>query len=288
MAYWIDAGRPQRPAPGEEPLEASIVLVGCGGTGSFLAEALGRLLVDRRAALCLVDPDRVGPENVARQAFDRTEVDRFKAEVLARRLARRFGREVGYGVVPYARELHAGIFRAPARLRLLVGAVDNAPARQALAAMLEPGGWAGSVPIPVGAVWWLDAGNGRNSGQLLFGNAVRPDQLRGAFARGRCTALPAPGLQRPDLLTASPEPAPRPRLDCAAAVARREQGPTINQVVAAMAASFIEKLLDGACSWMASYFDLDDGLLRCVPAEPRTVAALAGLHVQAVAPTRRR
>ena len=288
MAYRIDAARTERAVSGEEPLDASIVLVGCGGTGSFLAEALGRLLLDRRAALCLVDPDRVGPENVVRQAFDRAEIGRFKSEVLAQRLARRFGCEVGYGIVPYARELHAAIFQAPARLRLLVGAVDNASARQALAATLEPGGWARGVPIALGAIWWLDAGNGRNSGQLLLGNPVRPEQLRGAFTHGRCTALPAPSMQRPDLLAASPEPVPRPRLDCAAAVARGEQGPTINQVVAAMAASFIEKLLDDTCSWMASYFDLDDGLLRCVPAEPRTVAALTGLHVQAVAPTRRR
>lgn len=62
----------------------------------------------------------------------------------------------------------------------------------------------------------------------------------------------------------------------------------MNQVVAALAANFVDKLLVGTCGWMASYFDLDDGTLCCVPAEPRTVAAIAGLHPNAVAPPARR
>ena len=111
--------------------------------------------------------------------------------------------------------------------------------------------------------------------------------MRGAFlpAAGLCRALPAPSLQRPDLLEARPEPRQPPA--CAEAVAEGTQGPTINQVVAVIAASFVEKMLAGTCGWMASYFDLDDGSLRCVPAEPKTVATLVGLHVNAVAPPTR-
>ena len=45
------------------------------------------------------------------------------------------------------------------------------------------------------------------------------------------------------------------------------QGPTINQVVASIAASYIEKLLAGTCTWMASYIDMDDGIMRCLPAD---------------------
>ena len=40
----------------------------------------------------------------------------------------------------------------------------------------------------------------------------------------------------------------------------------------------------GTCTWMASYFDLDDGTLRCVAADPKIVAGMAGLHVNAIAP----
>ena len=287
MTYLIDPrprGHDGRPLPCER--EATVALVGCGGTGGFLADALGRLLIGRAARLYLVDPDVVEPHNVARQSFDRHEVGRFKAEVLAERLARRYGREVGYAVAPYDRELHADVFGgAPSALSLLVGAVDNAAARRALAAALEAPPWYGGCGQAPGRVWLLDCGNGRNSGQVLLGNAARPEALRGAFppGEGRCRALPAPGLQRPDLLTSPPEPRP-PQADCAEAVARAEQGATINQVVAAVAASVVERLLAGTCAWMASYFDLDDGTLHPVPADPATVAAIAGLHRNAVAP----
>ena len=269
-------------------------MVGCGGTGGFLAEAVCRLLLGRRARLFLVDPDRVEPHNVARQAFDAADTGRFKAQVLAERLARRFGRGVGYSVLPYDAGLHARVFGgARSRLNLLVGCVDNGAARRALAATLDDdrAGYAGDgSQRPRQAVWWLDAGNGRNSGQVLLGNATRARGLRGAFPPGeeRCRSLPAPSLQRPDLLEVPPAaPEPQTAPDCAQAVARGDQGPTVNQVAAALAASYVEKLLVGTCGWMATYFDLDDGTLRCVPADPTTVAAVAGLRRDAVAPPAR-
>lgn len=263
--------------------DATIVLVGCGGTGGFLAEALGRLLVGRDAALLLVDHDRVEPHNVGRQAFDPADVDGFKAQVLAERLARRFRREVGYSVLPYSPKLHADVFRTPARLNLVVGAVDNAAARRGTAATLGSRG-----PYAASNVWWLDAGNARNDGQVLLGNATAREALRAAFdqSAGLCTVLPAPSLQRPDLLTVPPLPA-LPVADCAERMATGEQGRTINQVVAAIAASFVEKLLDGTCDWMDAYFNLDDGSLVCRAPDPRLMAGMLGLHPRTLLRTRR-
>lgn len=281
MRYVIDPGS-DRAGPDRNERQTTIVLVGCGGTGSFLAEAVCRLLIGRSSRLYLVDPDRVESHNVARQAFDRRDVGRFKAEVLAERLARRFEREVSFSVLPYDRELHARVFsEASNDLNLVIGCVDNAAARRSIAETLDSPSRGGRRTQ---RIWWIDAGNGRNSGQVLLGNTTRTEALRRAFipARGRCRALPAPSLQRPDLLHASPEPRPQP--DCAEAVADGEQGPTINQVVASIAAGYVEKLLCGTCSWMASYFDLDDGMLRCLPADPKIVANIAGLHPNAVAP----
>lgn len=284
MAYRIDPGQvSQGTGSIRYHRDATIVVAGCGGTGGFLAEAVCRLLIGKTAGLYLVDPDRVEPHNVARQAFDRADTGRFKAEVLAERLARRFGREIGYSVLPYDRELHASIFRrADSRLNLLVACVDNAPARRAIAATLDERPWSYGDAASSGSPYWLDCGNGRNSGQVLLGNVTRPEGLRGAFLAesGLCRALPAPSLQRPDLLDAPPEPQRAP--DCAEAVSQGDQGPTINQVVAAIAATYIEKLLSGTCAWMATYLDLDDGTLNCVLADPKSVAAMAGMHVNAV------
>ena len=270
MSYRIDSSPTYRGHGAVQSVpDATIVLVGCGGTGSFLAEALCRLLISRPADVYLVDMDRVEPHNVGRQAFDLADVGRFKVQVLAEHLACRFERTVGYAVQPYDAALHAHVFRTQTgRLRLLIGCVDKPYARRAIAATLE--GQSGA--------WWLDCGNGRNSGQVLLGNATRGELLREAFdaRKGLCRALPAPHLQRPDLLDAPPAPVPAP--DCAEAVALHEQGGTINQVMAAIAASTIERLLDGTCTAMASYVDMDDGTLRAVHAEPKGVAHIVGMR----------
>ena len=288
MAYRIDVSAGSDPPRGGFSAEATILLVGCGGTGSILAESLGRLLYKGRARLLLVDPDRVEEANIGRQAFGPPDVGAFKAEVLARTLARRYGFEVGYSVLPYEATLHAAVFResVSSRLRLVVGCVDNAPARRAIAATLpSASGYGGRGP---GSVWWLDSGNGYSSGQVLLGNAARPADLRGAFDRasGVCRALPSPALQRPDLLDSAPAPeSPARQPDCAERVVRGEQGPTVNAWTAVIMATYVSRLLDGTCDSFASYFDLSEGSLRSLPAEPRLVADLVGLHPNAVAPT---
>jgi PRTRC genetic system ThiF family protein len=279
MTYFVRPAPLLRAAPRREQLEATIVLVGCGGTGGFVAEALARLLWGRRADLLLIDPDRVTLSNVSRQAFDASDVGRFKAEILAERLSRRFGRQIGYSVLPLDARLHDAAFDRPTRLALIVGAVDNAAARQAIAATLvrrTPQTQWGDGPFPI---FWLDAGNSRNSRQILLGNVLRPQHLRRAFdpPSGTCHGLPAPSLQRPELLQAPPAAAFHPAPNCAESVADGDQDRTINQVMAAVLASYVERLLDGNCCWMATYIDLDNGSLQSVPAEPGRVASIVGV-----------
>ena len=66
MSYLLDPCGTGRAGPVDD---ATIVLVGCGGTGAFLAEALCRLMIGRRGSLHLVDPDRVEARNALRQAY---------------------------------------------------------------------------------------------------------------------------------------------------------------------------------------------------------------------------
>lgn len=258
---------------------AAIVLVGCGGTGGFVAESLSRLLIGRQASLYLIDPDRVESANVVRQAFDQHEVGRFKAEVLADRLSARFHREVCYSTLPYNHHVHAAAFDRSSDLNLLIGAVDNPAARRAIAQTLTSADTRNAWDREPPDVVWLDAGNGHNSGQVLLGNALRADELRGSFDREKqtCLAIPAPSLHRPDLLD-SPHAAAIPAdPDCAQAVARGDQSRTINQMMAAVIAAYVERLLDGTCSWLATYLDLANGTLRCLSIEPRNVAPIVGL-----------
>jgi PRTRC genetic system ThiF family protein len=281
MTYTIVTSPQQR--QGANVYDAVIAIVGCGGTGGFLAEAVCRLLLGRHAELFLIDHDRVESHNCLRQAFGPEDVGKFKAQVLAERLSRRYHRNIGYSVMPFDWDLHGHIWtKVASRLPLVIGCVDNAAARSALADAMrdgrpEPIGYAYRTEL--GHPWWLDLGNERNSGQALLGNLVQSDHLAHAFQyQGQTvTALPAPSQQRPDLLTSPPRR--QPEADCAERVITGDQGATINQAMAALGASFVEKLLDGRCTWMAALLNMDEGILAATAPEPRRVAALTGLHV---------
>src|SRR5438876_868937 len=64
--------------------KVEFVLVGCGGTGSWLAPAVSQLLLtlrqmDLQASVTFVDPDIVEQKNVVRQNFCHAEIGRYKA-----------------------------------------------------------------------------------------------------------------------------------------------------------------------------------------------------------------
>ena len=191
-----------------------ITVVGCGGTGGFVAEGLCRLFQGREATIVLVDHDRVEPHNLLRQNFYAEDVGKFKSQALADRLARAYRRPVGYSVYPFREDgpRYPGL---PAyRDSLIIGCADNAAARRAMAECL-PGD---------PRRWLIDAGNDTNWGQVLVGNVSdRVSWEEPAFVDDTCYLAPAPTLQRPDLLTAvSTRP---PDVDCAAALGPHRPGP---------------------------------------------------------------
>ncbi|MBA7633848.1 hypothetical protein ES703_41419 [subsurface metagenome] len=247
-----------------------IVLVGCGGTGGFVAEGLCRLLANSDLDLLLVDHDRVEPHNLRRQNFFEGDVDKFKSQALAERLARQYCRPVGYSVYPYDRDLlneASGLFRRVVR-GIIIGCVDNADARRSIAEGIQWGDW------------WLDAGNGHQSGQVLIGNTKDVGGLEEAFEeRGQTVDhLPLPSLQLPSLLHQPTKPVTRQQ-DCAEAVEDEEQSPTINQTMATLVIDFMYRFLKGTLTWMGAYIDMEAGTLKTVPAEPETVARMFGVKV---------
>ncbi len=247
-----------------------ITVVGCGGTGGFVAEGLCRLFQGRQSTIVLVDHDRVEPHNLLRQNFYAGDVGAFKSQVLADRLARVYNRPVGYSVYPFreAESCEYG-YRYPGLPgygdSLIIGCADNAAARRAMAESL-PGD---------PRRWLIDAGNDTNWGQVLIGNVSGECIWDGpTFAGETCHLLPAPTLQRPDLLTAvSTRP---PDVDCAAALDLTDQDPTINQMMASLVLQVIRRMVAGTCPFMGLYLDMDQGTVTPAYATPEAVERLVG------------
>ena len=253
-----------------------ITVVGCGGTGGFVAESLCRLLTGTRATITLVDHDRVEPHNLLRQNFTTEDVGRYKSAALAERLAREFDRVVGYSTLPFRDYSDPGSHTSintpglPYRgeAALLIGCVDNAAARKAMADTL-PG-----APNR----WMIDAGNDKSWGQVLIGNVAESLSYMEwqPFDGQRCNLLPAPTLQRPDLLTAVPSTPPE--IDCAAALDLADQDPTINQTMAALVMTVVQRILTDSCPFMALYADMDRGTVNPIYATPTGAARVAQRH----------
>lgn len=234
--------------------------------------------------LLLIDHDRVEPHNLGRQLFYPGDVGKFKSQALAERLCRQYGRPIKYSVYPYMHDLvgdqwGGGMFTRAVQ-GIIISCVDNAAARRTIAESMQF------------TNWWLDAGNGYSSGQVLFGNAPKAIYLKNSFdeATRVVNALPMPTLQEPALLVPTTQEVQDP-LDCAEEVAAEEQSPVINQAMAALVLVFIHKLRQGKLTWMGAYLDLEAGTLQTVPAVPEVVARMMRVKVDTLtksAPKNRR
>ena len=251
-----------------------ITVVGCGGTGGFVAEGICRLFQGRDATIVLVDHDRVEPHNLLRQNFYPGDVGQFKSQVLADRLARAYNRPVGYSVYPFrkydAQPHRHGYPGLPVYGdSLIIGCADNAAARRAMAECL-PGD---------PRRWLIDAGNDTNWGQVLVGNVTEPVELEESpFTGETCHLAPAPTLQRPDLLTAlSTRP---PDVDCAAALDLTDQDPTINQMMASLVLQVVRRMVAGTCPFMALYLDMDLGTVTPTYVTPEAVERTVGTYAE--------
>jgi PRTRC genetic system ThiF family protein len=243
-------------------LPVNLVLVGCGGTGSWLSltvARLARLLFETKGKTVrtlFIDPDRVEPKNVYRQYFSGAEVGSNKAETLVFRLSTAFG--VNITAIPEAFD--------PDRLgsldgtTVLVGCVDNPQARKSLHeyARQNYGGWRSTR-------YYLDAGNWKTSGQVLLGGG---DAGKKAFPmEGICTRLPLPAVQHPELLeerrAGDNDESPEQGLSCADLALRGSQSLGVNQAVASIAGHYLlSMLLTGGLRTFQTYFDLPSGTMN--------------------------
>lgn len=238
-----------------------VILVGLGGTGAQIARGVARLVYDmgraRRhvPAVRFIDPDAVEEKNIGRQLFSYGDLRQNKARVLAAR----FNAALGLSISAIDQPFDANNHVTYARSTLLIGAVDNENARRELAR--------------VEGALWLDAGNHRNSGQVMIGNTDDRDLvLRHIDGRdGVYTHLPNAALLFPQLLEPDPEPKntanpEETELSCAELVAIGEQGLFVNDLVASVAAQYIWGILyRQPVHTFASFVDGDTLSLRSLP-----------------------
>jgi PRTRC genetic system ThiF family protein len=244
-------------------------LVGCGGNGSWLAPHLVRLARFLRETrqmkvhLTFIDPDVVEMKNVFRQNFGEAEVGGHKAELLALRYAASWGQSIQVHATQFAKEMVQLEYRD---LGVVIGCVDNAAARKTIAETLDQETrLRGAEGLP--RLWWLDAGNGEETGQVLFGAARNMRQLQYAFPyypdQGFCVNLPAPDLQHPELLQAQAEQTSQQKkegvLSCADMLLTGDQSPSINAMVANIAATYLWRLFTDpkGLTTLATYCNLN-------------------------------
>ncbi len=231
-----------------------IFLVGCGGTGSWLAPhliRLARFLHEMRGmnvCLTFVDPDAVERKNVFRQNFADAEIGASKCELLAMRYSAAWGH--GVTVQTHTARFNRSIVQLEyGDLGVIVGCVDNPEARKEITqAMTADTNKRGLARLP--RLWWLDCGNGADTGQVLLGAARCAREMRYAFPctpdQGFCVNLPAPDLQHPELLerqdAASRTPKAAQTLSCAELALTGDQSPSINSLIANVAASYLWRM----------------------------------------------
>ena len=238
-----------------------IVLIGCGGNGSHIAEAIARVACllrrqGRPVNLLFIDPDHVEPENIPRQNFSEAEIGLNKAQLLALRYTAKWGVPIQALPSTFERK-HLHYYNS---LTLLVGCVDNPEGRASISEVLKEN----QERSP--RVWWLDLGNGLETGQVILGSAHNVESLKYAFALNSvCTATPSAGLLHPELIHTQPTTPVKPsqgnsRQGCAQLALTNAQMPAVNQMTAAIGAAMLTKLLvTSDLTYWASYFDLSTG-----------------------------
>lgn len=220
-----------------------IFLVGCGGTGSYLAEGLASMIAGYRMdiSLTLVDFDVVEDKNVYRQLFMPFDVAeaKYKSEALSEMLNIRFGLNTSFSTEKIEEPCSGN------RETLIITCVDKVSVRK----------------LFKDSFLWLDLGNDRTSGQAIFGTTSRPEVVQEQkrfwkklpYVRALPNVYLRAGLEQLEDASTVPSCADTPFT---------EQGPLVNRWAAGVGLGIIEQLLvQGEVRTPCSYFDTMAGVV---------------------------
>lgn len=151
----------------------SVLIIGCGGTGAYVAGHLARLISVLNKSpyvpyggfhLTLADGDKVEQKNLERQHFIYNDLETNKAEALAARYSSAFGIEI-QAITKYLENAETIKALDP---DLIIGCVDNNASRCAIYSCFFGDSYFGERDR-----FWIDSGNEENSGQVICGYAPR-------------------------------------------------------------------------------------------------------------------
>ncbi len=167
----------------------TVLLAGCGGTGSRILPGLAQIDFSLRALghpglmVAVFDADRVSEANIGRQLFSPADIGRYKAEVLCTRINMFYGlswravpmmvtketakkiRDDGNGPLSGMSEWFTNN-RGLCGVDILITAVDSVKTRTEIAQSVH-------------GAYWLDTGNTKDSGQVVLGTLCKVPQPAG-------------------------------------------------------------------------------------------------------------
>ena len=216
-------------------LPVKVVMLGAGGTGSYVAMHLYRMMhcLERPVRIIIADGDSVEGKNLVRQHFADYELGLNKAKALAERYAAAFRMEAEYipDFIEDEKKLHELVKPDRVRMRsyssvtvdemvILLGCVDNNKSRRLC----------NEVFYGCSDLIYIDSGNGEHSGQVVCG--VRKG--------GRTMSKPVGGVY-PDVLEET-DKFPT-ELSCAEASISAPQTIAANMTAAAMVVGLLYNIL---------------------------------------------
>lgn len=237
-----------------------IALIGVGGNGSEMLDALGRMHLSLKAVghshglkVTAYDPDTISESNIVRQRFYPSEIGQSKAVTAVQRMNIYLGTDwdaIPEAIGPDTRSLVS-------RYDLVIGCVDSVEARNNIAnARVEPG-WG----LPT---LYLDLGNGEHTGQVVLGHLM---------AGHDSVVLPIVHDLFPEIATMEDDDAP----SCSAAEALMRQNFGINRTMATMAANLLWNLFTTAGIDHHGYFvNTRGGHIHPIRIDPVLWTSLAG------------
>lgn len=227
------------------PHELTVSLIGCGGTGSQVLTALGRMnyalkqLGHPGLLVTAYDNDIVTEANCGRQLFSEQDIGHNKAETLVTRLNMFFGTQWDC-----VQELYDG---RSSTANITISCVDTVKARKAIAYNLRQQSMYDREKI----LYWLDFGNTADSGQVILGTAGRKHQ-QPKGKRGCVAMLPSVN----DLFDLSKLSDHHSGPSCSLAQALTRQDLFINSTLANLGMDLLWRLFKGVTDIHGAYLNL--------------------------------